>query len=534
MDKKYVLGIDFGSDSARCIVIDSSDGTQIASAVSEYPRWKKGMYSNPAQSRYRQHPQDYIEALENCVRNALKQCEEDVAGNIKGLCFDTTASTPCLIDENGTPLSLLPEFSENPDCMFILWKDHTAIAEVERINEVASYWHTDYLRTSGGSYSCEWVWAKMLHCLRQDKAIQKKTWSWAEHCDWLCGLLTGNSKPETMPRSRCLAGHKAMWNEDWGGLPEMDFFKAVDPLLGIFEGHLYQQTDEVGSFQGGLCKEWAERLGLKEGTAVGMGAIDCHVGAVGSGIRPGTVVKVMGTSTCDIIVQEKKDCDGKTVRGICGQVDGSVLPGFIGYEAGQAAFGDVYAWFSRFLGWGLPDSVKSDGNLIVKLTQEASSLPLSENDPVSTDWFNGRRTPDSDPRRKASITGLSLGTTPAQVFKSLVEATAFGSRAITERFREEGIDISRIVATGGISLKSPYVMQTMADVIGLPISVIHCSQTCALGSAILAATAAGLYPDVLSAQEKMCPKESTEYAVNEERHEIYNILYDKYRKLAQE
>ena len=531
MDKKYVLGLDFGSDSVRCIVVDSADGGVKGEAVSEYRRWKQGLYCNPAESRYRQHPEDYMESMQECVAGALEQCGRDVAANIVGLCFDTTASTPCLLDEYGTPLALLPEFKENPDCMFVLWKDHTAIEEAERLNELAARWEIDYLRTSGGTCSCEWVWPKMLHCLKQDASVRAKAWSWAEHGDWLCAILTGNTKPETMARSRCFAGHKALWNEDWGGLPAMDFLKEVDPLLAVFEGHLYTHTEPVGSFQGHLCAEWARRLGLKEGIAVGMGAIDCHVGAVGAGIRPGTLVKVMGTSTCDIIVQDKKDYDAHTVRGICGQVDGSVLPGFIGYEAGQAAFGDVYAWFARLLNWVLPEQERSNGRVMARLTEQAAALPLTAEAPVSTDWFNGRRNPDSDPRKRASITGLTLGTGPASIFKSLVEATAFGSRAIAERFGEEGIKIDRIVATGGISQKSPYIMQVMADVMGLPISVIHFNQTCALGSAILASVASGIYPDVLTAQEHMCPKEGTVYDPNPARHSIYNILYDKYSEM---
>jgi len=293
---KYVIGVDFGSDSVRCLIVGTADGAEIASAVAAYPRWKERLYCDPSLNRYRQHPLDYIESLEQCVRSALEKCGKEVADNICGISFDTTASTPALTDERGVPLALLPEYAENPDAMFVLWKDHTALAEADEINDLAKRWEVDYTRYSGGAYSCEWVWAKMLHCLRSDPALRAKTCSWVEHCDWICALLTGDTKPETIARSRCAAGHKAMWHESWGGLPSPEFLSAVDPLLDIFRGHLYTRTVTGDECIGGLCPEWAARLGLRSGIAVGVGAIDCHVGAVGAGIVPGTLVKVMGTS----------------------------------------------------------------------------------------------------------------------------------------------------------------------------------------------------------------------------------------------
>ena len=275
---KYVIGVDFGSDSVRCLIVGTADGAEIASAVAAYPRWKERFYCDPSLNRYRQHPLDYIESLEQCVREALEKCGKEVADNICGISFDTTASTPALTDERGVPLALLPEYAENPDAMFVLWKDHTALAEADEINDLAKRWEVDYTRYSGGAYSCEWVWAKMLHCLRSDPALRAKTCSWVEHCDWICGLLTGDTKPETIARSRCAAGHKAMWHESWGGLPSPEFLSAVDPLLDIFRGHLYTRTVTGDECIGGLCPEWAARLGLRPGIAVGVGAIDCHVG----------------------------------------------------------------------------------------------------------------------------------------------------------------------------------------------------------------------------------------------------------------
>ena len=535
-NRTYTIGVDFGSDSVRCLVVDTADGREAASAVCAYPRWKAGLYCDPSQNRYRQHPLDYIESLEKCLREALEQCGPEVAGRVCGISFDTTASTPVLTDAQGTPLALLPQFAENPDAMFILWKDHTALAEADALNDVAKRWATDLTRYSGGTYSCEWVWAKMLHCLRSDPSLQRAAYSWVEHCDWICALLAGDTAPGKVARSRCVAGHKAMWHEAWGGLPPFGFLKAVDPLLGIFEGHLYRETATADTRIGGLCAEWAGRLGLRPGIAIGMGAIDCHVGAVGAGIEPGTLVKVMGTSTCDIGVGTYEEVGDKALRGICGQVDGSVLPGHVGFEAGQAAFGDIYAWYRRLLAWPLQRIAQSDPALeeriLAELTAEAERLPLTDEDPVALDWHNGRRTPDADPRARGAVDGLTLATSAPALFKALVEATAFGSRAINERLLDEGVAIDNVIAIGGIARKSPFVMRTMADVTGVPIRVTDSDQACALGAAMFAAVAAGLYPTIAAAQRAMSPGFSAEYRPDPARHAIYDRLYARYRKLG--
>lgn len=536
LTNSYVIGVDFGSDSVRCLVVGTADGSEIASAVCAYPRWKEGLFCDPSQNRYRQHPLDYIESLECCLREVLGKCDNSVTDTICGISFDTTASTPVLTDERGVPLALLPGFAENPDAMFVLWKDHTALAEADAINDLAKRWKVDYTRYSGGTYSCEWVWAKMLHCLRRDPSLQAKAYSWVEHCDWICALLAGDTTPEKIARSRCVAGHKAMWHEAWGGLPPFEFLTAVDPLLGIFRGHLYRQTVTGDVRIGGLCPEWASRLGLRPGIAIGMGAVDCHVGAVGAGVVPGTLVKVMGTSTCDILVGTYDEVGDKAVRGICGQVDGSVLPGYIGFEAGQAAFGDIYAWFRRLMAWPLRRIAQGDpvleDRILGELTAEAEALPLTCEDPVALDWHNGRRTPDADPRARGTLDGLTLATSAPALFKALVEATAFGSRAINERMLEEGVPIEDIIAIGGIARKSPFVMRTMADVIGVPIRVLGSDQACALGAAMFAAVASGAHPSVAAAQRAMCPGFSAEYRPDAGRHTIYDYLYARYLKLG--
>ena len=534
-NRKYAIGIDFGTDSARALVVATDNGEEIASCVSLYKRWSEGKYCNPKLNQYRQHPLDYIESLTEAVNGALSHCAKAVSDGVVGLSFDCTASTPVLTDCEGTPLALLPEYAENPDAMFILWKDHTAIAESDKINEVAKRWHTDYTKYGGGNHSCEWVWAKMLHSLRVAPELREKAYSWMEHCDWISALLSGDTTPEKIIRSRCAAGHKAMWHAEWGGMPELAFFEEVDPLLDIFDGHLFTETYTSDIAAGKLCKEWAERLGLKEGIAVGVGAIDCHVGAVGAGVRDNVLVKVMGTSTCDITTSEYNVIGNRTVRGICGQVDGSVLPGRIGFEAGQAAFGDIYAWYKRLLGWSLKfvaDMPELEDKILAELTHQAEQLPLTVDDMIAVDWFNGRRSPDDDPLATGKLLNLTLATSAPEIFKALVEATAFGSRAINERLADEGLRIDTILAVGGISKKSRFVMQTMADVIGVPIRVVRSTQACALGSAMNAAVAAGVYESVEEAQDAMSSGFDGEYIPNAERHEIYNVLYKRYLAAA--
>lgn len=534
-NRKYAIGIDFGTDSVRALVVATDNGEEIASCVSLYKRWSEGKYCNPKLNQYRQHPLDYIESLTEAVNGALAQCDKAASDGVVGLSFDCTASTPVLTDCEGTPLALLPEYAENPDAMFILWKDHTAIAESDKINEVAKHWHTDYTKYGGGNHSCEWVWAKMLHSLRVAPELREKAYSWMEHCDWISALLSGDTTPEKIIRSRCAAGHKAMWHAEWGGMPELAFFEEVDPLLDIFDGHLFTETYTSNVAAGKLCKEWAERLGLKEGIAVGVGAIDCHVGAVGAGVRDNVLVKVMGTSTCDITTAEYNVIGNRTVRGICGQVDGSVLPGRIGFEAGQAAFGDIYAWYKRLLGWSLKfvaDMPALEDKILAELTRQSEQLPLTADDMIAVDWFNGRRSPDDDPLATGKLLNLTLATSAPEIFKALVEATAFGSRAINERLADEGLRIDTILAVGGISKKSRFVMQTMADVIGVPIRVVRSTQACALGSAMNAAVAAGVYESVEEAQDAMSPGFDGEYIPNAERQEIYNTLYKRYLAAA--
>ena len=534
----FVLGIDFGSDSVRCLVVDAADGREVSTAVRYYPRWQRGEYSSAAENRYRHHPLDYIESLEGAIREALSLAGEDVAANVKGIALDATASTVAIVDKKGTPLALREEYAENPDAMFVLWKDHTAIDEADRIKALAKEWHTDYTKYCGDTYSCEWVWAKMLHCVKNSPELLADAHSWVELCDWIVAMLGGDTTPETIARSRCVAGHKALWHKEWGGLPEKAFFDEVDPILGRYHSHLYTATHTVDHCAGRLSKEWASRLGLSEGIAIGAGGVDCHVGAVGAGVREGVLVKVIGTSTCDITVARAETLGDKIVRGICGQADDSVLPGYVGIEAGQSAFGDIYAWFRRIMEWPMRYIAEADeslfGKILPMVTAEAERLQPSENDIVAVDWFNGRRSPDESARATGAIVGLTLGTSAPQLFKALVEASAFGSRAITERLIEEGVAIEEIYAVGGISKKSPYVMQTLCDVLGMPIKVVRSEQVCALGAAMFASVAAGIHPSVEEAQRAMASGISDEYHPNLERKSIYDKLYARYLAIGKQ
>jgi len=549
MTEKYVIGLDYGTDSARAVIVNTLTGAELASSVKYYPRWGQGKYCNPDTNQYRQHPQDYIDVLEASVKEALAKCPEGTAAKIAGISFDTTGSTPVFTDEAGTPLSLLPEFAENPNAMFVLWKDHTAIKEAAEINALAGKWDINYVDYEGGIYSSEWFWAKSLHVLRADAAVRAKAYSIVEHCDWMPALITGASKASEIKRGRCSAGHKAMWLEKWGGLPAEDFLTALDPMLGGFRERLYRDTYTSDVAAGNLSEEWASRLGLSTNVVVGVGAFDCHMGAVGAGITPHTFVRVIGTSTCDIMVSSYEEMGDKLIRGICGQVDGSVIPGYVGLEAGQSGFGDIYAWFKKVLEFPIKNIIGTSelidaetkekliqeacDKIIPELSKEAEKIPVSESTILATDWMNGRRTPDANQLLKGTITGLTLGSTAPRIFRALVEATAFGSKAIVERMRNEGVQIDSVIGIGGIALKSPFVMQTMSDVLNMPIKVCKTDQACALGAAMFAATAAGIYPKVEDAVQAMNSGFAFEYFPNAENAKIYEHIYEYYVKVGQ-
>ena len=544
----FVIGLDYGTDSARAVIVNAETGKTIATAVKYYPRWKEGKYCNPSINQYRQHPQDYIDVLIATVREALAECPEGTAEKVVGIAFDTTGSTPVFTDKNRVPLSMLPEFAENPNAMFVLWKDHTAVNEAAEINALCKKWDIDYSAYEGGIYSSEWYWAKALHVLREDEAVRKAAYSIVEHCEWLPALLTGVSSSKDIVRSRCACGHKAMWHPKWGGLPSEEFLTELDPLLAGFRERLFTDTKTADKPVGHLTEEWAEKLGLTTNVVVAGGAFDCHMGAVGAGVTPHTFVRVIGTSTCDVMVASYEEIGDNLIKGICGQVDGSVIPGMIGLEAGQSAFGDVYAWFKKVLEFPLKNILakssiideetkkklieETSDRIIPELTAEAEKIPMEESTIIATDWINGRRTPDANQMLKGSITGLSLGSDAPRIFRALVEATAFGGKAIVERFRNEGVKIDNVIGIGGIALKSPFVMQTLSDVLNMPVKVCNTDQACALGAAMFAATAAGVYPKVEDAIAAMNSGFAKEYYPDAARAAVYQGLYEKYLALG--
>ena len=538
MQDQYVIGVDYGTDSVRALVVNAHTGNTAGTHVFEYPRWKKGLYCDPVISQFRQHPLDYLEGLEESIKGALANVSEEVRANIKGISVDTTGSTPVAVDEAGTPLALLPEFSNNPNGMFILWKDHTGNAEAEEINQLAHHWDTDFTKYVGGIYSSEWFWAKILRTLRADAQVRKHAFSWVEHCDWISAVLTGNTNPLALKRSRCAAGHKAMWNEEFHGLPSEEFLVKLDPLLAGLRQRLFKDTYTSDEVMGMISSEWALKLGLPNDVVIGVGAFDAHMGAIGAEIEPYTFVRVMGTSTCDMLIAPNKEIGHLLIRGICGQVDGSIIPGMLGMEAGQSAFGDVYAWFQKvitepvrnLLGEAAAEELSK--KLIPYLSAQAAQLPVSENDPVALDWINGRRTPDANHTLKATVSGLNLSTDAVKIFKALVEATAFGSRAIVERFLQEGVPIKKVIGIGGVAKKSPFVMQTLSDVLNMPIKVAGSDQACALGAAMCAAVAAGIHPAMKAAQEAMGSGFDAEYHPNIEKVDTYQRLYQKYVTLG--
>ncbi len=549
-DRQYVIGIDYGTDSVRSVIVDTT-GNSLAESVFHYPRWAKGLYSNASESRFRHHPLDYLEGLESTLRDVLTQVPSSVVANVKAIAVDSTGSTPVAVDKSGTPLAFFDEFRENPNAMFVLWKDHTAIAEAEEINHLARTWGgPDYTKYCGGIYSSEWFWAKIMHILRQDEDVRKAAYSWVELCDWVPYVLTGLNDVHQLKRSRCAAGHKALWHSEFGGLPSEEFLTQLDPFLAGLRDRLYTDTFTSDQPAGVISEEWSLKLGLPRDVVVAVGAFDAHMGAVGGGIEPYYLCRVMGTSTCDMLVAPVEDVGNNIVRGICGQVEGSVIPGLMGLEAGQSAFGDVYAWFRNVLSWPLRELLAKDTSLnttekelllkrisegiIPALSEAASAIPVTVHDSVALDWLNGRRTPDANQKVKSRLDGLDLGTDAPQIFKALVEATCFGARSIAERFNAEGTPIRGVIGMGGVARKSPYVMQTLANVLQMPIRISAADQACALGAAMFGATAAGLFPKVEDAMKSMSAGFEMEYLPNAGLRDVYDTLYRRYVSLGAE
>jgi len=528
---RYSIGLDFGTNSARAVIVDVRTGEEIATAVSDYRRGDQGVITSPSNVHVaRQHPADYHDSLVGCVKAALEAAEDTPGFSpdlIIGIGVDTTGSTPIPVDASGTPLALTGRFEGNENALAWLWKDHSSMAEAEKITALAAEHRPRYLAKSGGTYSSEWYFSKIWHCLNVDPEVFSAAHSWVEFCDYIPALLAGDTRPEVLLRSVCAAGHKAMYCEEWGGLPDAEFLSLLDPRMGELRVRLFDKAHPADVCAGRLCAEWAGKTGLPEGIPIAVGAFDAHFGGVGSGVAIGTLVKIMGTSTCDITVAAT---DGRAadIPGVCGIVNGSVLPGYLGIEAGQSAVGDIFNWF-------VSQICEGDAGLHAELTEEAAGLRPGQSGLLALDWNNGNRTILVDARLTGLIIGQTLHTSRAEIYRSLIEATAFGALTIQNRMREYGVPVERIVACGGIAEKNPMVMQIYADVIGQEIEVARSSQTCALGSAIfgavVAGAAAGGYDTTAEAQAAMAGVREASYRPNAEAHAVYSELYALYKRL---
>lgn len=545
MAESYVIGVDFGSDSVRALVVNTETGENIGQGVAYYPRWKAGLYQHPELSIFRQHPLDYLESLEQCIKGALTDFTEEQKNHIIGIGVDTTGSTPVPVDRNGTPLALLHEFSENENAMFFLWKDHAAAAEADEINNLfRNNSENDYTKYQG-DYSAEWYWAKILYAVRHDPSIREAAYTWEEHCDWITGVLCGETRPDKIYHSACAAGHKALWHSEWNGLPAAPVLEKLDPYL-VLVRERYGNAPQPSTVKvGTLSKEWAEKLGLSEKIIISGSSFDAHAGAVGAGIAEKTFVCTMGTSCVDMFVEKEENLKGKNIQMYCGQAENSILSGYVGVETGQAAFGDIFAWFKRLLEWPvaqMSEDEKSESSkellgkiedqVLVMLQKKAGELP-EEPFPIALDWFNGRRYPNTDDFQRSAITGLSLGMDAPYLYRGLVFGAVCGLYRLIESFEKQGIDIEKVIAVGGISKKSPYVMQMLSDLSDREICILDSDQTCAQGAAMYAAVASGIYKDLEMAAGHIAAKCIKVYKPNSRKKEWYRKHYYEYLKLAE-
>ena len=535
---KYTIGIDFGTDSVRAIVVDVKIGHVISECVASYPRWAKGLYRHPDKNIFRQHPLDYLEAMTQCVHGALAALSADSRRQIVGIGVDTTGSTPVAVDQNGVPLALLEEFSECEDAMFYLWKDHSAQEEADAINAAFSSAAVDY-RKYQGTYSAEWYWAKILHAVKSRPILRARAYTWVEHCDWIVGVLCGNTAPNTLYRSACAAGHKALWHSSWHGLPDRETLESIDPYLAVIRDR-YTVSPKPATVRAGLLNiEWADKWGLPHDVVISGCSFDAHAGAVGAGIREGVIVCTVGTSAVELAVASSERLAGTSLGAYGGQAEDSILPGLIGIEAGQAAFGDIFAWFRDLLLWPLDRLRAEDKNtydaiaddLLAQLGAAASTLRGSAF-PIALDWFNGRRYPNTDDQQRAAIAELSLAVDAPALYRALVFGAVSGMKRILDGFVQSGIPVERVLAVGGISKKSPYIMQMMADLLEISVTTVCVDQTCALGAAMYAAVASNCYPSLPVASAAMAADQAETFVPDPSKKPFYHKKYMKYLHLA--
>lgn len=523
----FTLGLDFGTNSVRALVVRCADGAEFGSCVVPYPSGHQGVLLDPRDHQVaRQRPADHLFGLERSVRGALARARRrrgfDQA-RVVGLGVDTTGSSPIPVDARNVPLADQPRWRRELDAQCWLWKDHTSWREAAEITALAARHRPRYIAQCGDTYSSEWFWAKLWHCANVSPQVFTEAYSWVELCDWIPAVLAGVTDPRAIRRGVCAAGHKALYSEEWGGLPDKEFLARLDPRLADLRDRLYEQAHDASASAGRLSGAWARRLGLPAGIPIAVGGFDVHYGAIGCGVAEGTLVKVIGTSTCDCgVVSAAKPAPD--IPGICGVVRGSILPGCHGLEAGQSAVGDIFKWWVEVVCGG-------DARTHGRLTAEAARLRPGQSGLLALDWNNGNRTILVDQRLTGLLVGQTLYTTPAEVYRALIEATAFGARAIVERLRERGVPVERIVCAGGIAERNPLLMQVYADVLGCTLRVAGSSQACALGSAVTAAVLAGAHRDFAAAQRRMTSLRPEAYRPRAAARRTYDRLYVLYRRL---
>ncbi|MGB2869714.1 MAG: ribulokinase [Bacteroidota bacterium] len=533
---KFVLGLDFGTNSCRSLLVDVTNGEEISSYVFPYPSGKEGVIEDSADPHLaRQNPADYLLGIEVSIRETLEKArsvdKNFNSSNVVGIGVDTTGSSPMPVDSDGQPVCSNPKFKNNPAAMVWLWKDHSGYAEAAQITETAARIRPQYLAKIGGVYSSEWFWSKILHCKNTSPDVFQATDSFVEICDWITAVLTGELSLGMIKRGVCAAGHKAMFSKSWGGLPDVEFLEALSPGLGSLRSRLYENAYTAGERAGHLSTAWAKKLGLSENVSISVGAFDAHMGAVGAGISKGTLVKILGTSTCDIMIWPNNR-PLEDIPGVCGIVDGSVMQGYYGIEAGQSAVGDIFQWFVNTL---TPDSFgKTTEEKFRNLEAAASKLVPGESGLLALDWNNGNRTILVDVRLSGLLVGQTLQTTPPEIYRALVEATAFGALAIIDRIEDYGVTIEQVVNCGGLASKSPMLMQIYADITGRPMKVSRSDQTPALGASMFGAVAAGKGAggyDSIEAAMKVMTGTGKEYHPDARNHATYKKLYGLYRRL---
>ena len=565
----FVVGVDFGTNSARAIVASCADGSIAGAGVSEYHSGDHGVLTHPGDPHLaRQNPADYIGSLGQAITTALADASSRPGfsrDQVIGIGIDTTGSTPLPVDARARPLAIDARFEGNLAAQAWLWKDHTAADEAAAITQIAKAHAPHYIAPVGGTYSSEWWWSKIWKCLKVAPEVFDAAASWVELADFVPAVLAGVDDPKQIVRCICAAGHKAMYSDEWGGLPSKAFLGRLDPKLAELRDRLYDRALPPGTPAGHLCEEWAGALGLKAGIPIAMGGFDAHYGAVGSGIAEGTLVKIIGTSTCDcaIVKVDEASRSSLQVPGICGIVNGSIVPGFYGIEAGQSAVGDILNWATEIARAtegtentrategtentrasegadntrateGAEGSGENKAGIHERLTREAASLRPGQSGLIALDWHNGNRTILVDPKLTGLIVGMTLHTTIGEIYRALIEATAFGARAIIDRIRDYGVPIDRVVCCGGIAEKNDVFMQIYADVLGQPMLIAGSPQAPALGAAISAAVTAGHFDSWTRAQQAMTSLKEKRFTPDPSAHAVYNQLYAIYKELHDE